>query len=117
MRRMSNCLKQLALLHRDREMNKTALKLYAECKMLVLLICPRRFPIDIMGYYPLLKEAGERTSLLMLLVKVLCELKRALTKGFWRFFSPSIYHAHHTAQFVRCVLPHALSQLSLTTTQ
>lgn len=54
--------------------------------MLVLLICPRRFPIDIMGYYPLLKEAGERTSLLMLLVKVLCELKRALTKGFWRFF-------------------------------
>ena len=87
MRRMSNCLKQLALLHRDREMNKTALKLYAECEvLLILLICPQRFPIDIMGYYPLFKEAGGRTSLLMLLVKVLCELKRALTKGFWRFF-------------------------------
>lgn len=82
-RTMSDSFKQLALLHRDRKMNKNSLglKLYGKCEMVFLpLICPT-------AQHPMIKwvtlHFPEKlgTYLLMLLLKVLCELKRALTKG------------------------------------
>lgn len=81
---MSDSFKQLAFLHSDRKMNKNSLglKLYGKCEMVFLpLICPT-------AQHPMIKwvtlhfpeKLGEDLPFNVAL-KVLCELKRALTKG------------------------------------